>query len=164
MVPPIDCKIICKNCFTFSCFFFAKKSVNNTNSKCKFERSKFDRHLQDLNDSSLVIRALTELYQKKKPLRCDVCGKNRKSVVGFLSHKSQCTKSDYEIEDMKVKCHLCDRKMLPVSLPRHLELTHQEVVVETPTKPKKAENEPVATHSKRKAANKYVWQQYPLSS
>ncbi|KRT79779.1 hypothetical protein AMK59_8008 [Oryctes borbonicus] len=85
----------------------------------------------DLNDPTLVMKILKDLCVKRKCLRCDVCGMNRKSVVGFISHRSQCEKSVDEIDVLRVKCHLCDRRMLPISLPRHIVLSHQSESPET---------------------------------
>ncbi|GJQ69719.1 hypothetical protein Trydic_g22289 [Trypoxylus dichotomus] len=111
-----------------------------------------DRPL-NLNDRPLVIKILSELCHKRKFLRCEICGENRRSVVGFISHRSRCEKSVDEIDDLKVECSLCKRKMLPVSLPRHMALTHERESAET-IKLKDVGNEPVVLGSKRKAAYK----------
>ncbi|XP_060528679.1 uncharacterized protein LOC132703441 isoform X2 [Cylas formicarius] len=78
----------------------------------------------DLNDQDLVMRILNQLYKSKKPLNCEKCGASKKSVVGYLSHKSTCQKSDQELEEVKVQCKLCFKKLLPVSLEYHLKTSH----------------------------------------
>ncbi|KAI4465697.1 rna polymerase iii transcription initiation factor complex subunit [Holotrichia oblita] len=108
----------------------------------------------DLSNQGLVLKILTELLHKKKPLRCESCGNIRKSVMGFLSHRSQCRKSANEIEDLKVKCHLCDRRMLPVSLSRHIVLSHEKEPTEKADLGNDAIDEVCEPGSKRKAAHK----------
>ncbi|XP_018329237.1 uncharacterized protein LOC108739711 isoform X2 [Agrilus planipennis] len=81
----------------------------------------------DLNDESLVARILGDLYKKRKPLYCEKCGVAKKSVVGFLSHKSMCLKTEEEKESIKIKCELCDRKVLPVSITTHMKFCHGNV-------------------------------------
>ncbi|KAK9702326.1 hypothetical protein QE152_g30043 [Popillia japonica] len=108
----------------------------------------------DLNNQGLVLKTLTELLHKKKPLRCDSCGNVRKSVMGFLSHRSQCQKSANEIENMKVKCHLCGRRMLPVSLSRHMVLSHEKEPTEKSDLVDDINDEAREPGSKRKAAHK----------
>ncbi|KAJ8969702.1 hypothetical protein NQ314_001633 [Rhamnusium bicolor] len=44
------------------------------------------------------------------------------SVIGFLSHQSQC---GLNVEEAQVKCEFCDRRMLPVSIPTHLKMVHE---------------------------------------
>lgn len=102
-----------------------------------------------------MLKTLTELLHKKKPLRCDSCGNVRKSVMGFLSHRSQCQKSANEIENMKVKCHLCGRRMLPVSLSRHMVLSHEKEPTEKSDLVDDINDEAREPGSKRKAAHKY---------
>lgn len=66
---------------------------------------------------------LTALYKAKKPLYCEKCGQSKKSVVGFLSHQSQCGE---KIEEVKIQCQFCDRKVLPVSMQTHIKMVHEK--------------------------------------
>uniref|UniRef100_A0A6P7G5R6 Uncharacterized protein LOC114334425 n=1 Tax=Diabrotica virgifera virgifera TaxID=50390 RepID=A0A6P7G5R6_DIAVI len=75
----------------------------------------------DLNSDVLVLKILNALYNAKKPLTCETCGAVKKSVVGFLSHRGQCGKN---IEEVKVKCELCDSRCLPSSIPSHMKSVH----------------------------------------
>ncbi|CAG9767922.1 unnamed protein product [Ceutorhynchus assimilis] len=74
----------------------------------------------NLNDQDIVMRILTQLYKSKKPLHCEKCKVQKKSVVGYLSHKTVCQKSQEEMESVKVACKLCGQKVLPVSMDYHL--------------------------------------------
>lgn len=107
---------------------------------------------QDLSDQSFVMYTLNNLYKKKKPLYCDKCGEMKKSVVGFLSHQSQCSKSSEQLESVKATCELCGKKMLPVSMPTHMKFVHGP-------KPEKEEEEDTSrvspVGSKRGAHKKY---------
>lgn len=106
----------------------------------------------------MVIRILKE-YSKKKPLRCETCGNTRKSVVGYLSHRSRCARSQDEIDDMKVTCNQCQRRMLPVSLPTHMVLYHTNKTETESDSKADLQNLPddeSGESTKRKAANKYV--------
>ncbi|XP_076270388.1 uncharacterized protein LOC143202620 isoform X1 [Rhynchophorus ferrugineus] len=76
----------------------------------------------NLEDQDLVMRILTALYKSKKPLHCEKCDTVKKSVFGYLSHKTTCQKSIDELEDLKVKCHICGKKVLPVSMDCHLKI------------------------------------------
>lgn len=103
-----------------------------------------------MSDHKLVFRVLGNLCKKNHPLRCETCGVKKKSVIGFLSHKSQCQKTDQELEGLKVMCQLCGRTMLPVSLQRHMDLSHPE------KKPEIADVAEAEVLAPRKAASKYV--------
>ncbi|KAL1490447.1 hypothetical protein ABEB36_013137 [Hypothenemus hampei] len=76
----------------------------------------------NLQDKDLVMRILTQLYKAKKPLHCEKCKQQKKSVLGYLSHKSVCQRSEIEVEDVKVACQICGRKMLPVSMDSHMKI------------------------------------------
>lgn len=76
----------------------------------------------DLSDSAVVMRVLTDLYKRKKPLYCENCNMVKKSVMGYLSHKSICQRSSEEIEASKVKCDHCGRTLMPVSMAIHLKI------------------------------------------
>ncbi|XP_063903465.1 uncharacterized protein LOC135122905 isoform X1 [Zophobas morio] len=109
----------------------------------------------DLNDQSFVMHTLHMLYKKKKPLYCDKCGKVKKSVVGFLSHRSQCLKSEEQLESVKIACEICGRKMLPVSMSTHMKMLHSEGSEKVKNGSDKSNNDlnkPLA--SKRSAAKK----------
>ncbi|XP_008194372.2 uncharacterized protein LOC103313276 [Tribolium castaneum] len=107
----------------------------------------------DLNDQSFVMHTLNSLYKKKKPLYCDKCGEVKKSVVGFLSHRSQCLKSGEQLESVKISCDLCGRRMLPVSLTTHMKMIHQNPdKEEVPEKTTNNAAKPLP--SKRSAAKK----------
>jgi len=100
---------------------------------------------------------LNQIYKKKKPLYCDICDVQKKSVMGLLSHKSQCRKDNEELSTLMVACELCGSKMLPVSMTRHLQLSHPN------------EQKPISSsdntegipmeivEGKRKAAKRYVF-------
>ncbi|XP_066155127.1 uncharacterized protein [Euwallacea fornicatus] len=76
----------------------------------------------NLEDRDLVMKILTSLYKSKKPFFCEVCGEQKKSVVGYLSHKGVCQWSGLNAEQAKVTCELCGRKMLPVSMDSHMKV------------------------------------------
>lgn len=65
---------------------------------------------------------LNALYKAKIPLYCYKCKNTKKSVIGFLSHQSQC---GVDVENAKVPCPLCGKRILPVSLPSHNKLVHE---------------------------------------
>ncbi|XP_023017912.2 uncharacterized protein [Leptinotarsa decemlineata] len=75
----------------------------------------------DLNDKEYVLSVLNNMYKMKKPLFCDRCETVKKSVIGFLSHRSQC--GDHEA---KVACDICRKMVLPVSMPSHIKLYHEK--------------------------------------
>ncbi|XP_018561078.1 uncharacterized protein LOC108903390 [Anoplophora glabripennis] len=106
--------------------------------KTEIEKTKWPNHKQrqhnnlawrigdrplNLNDKSFVLNVLTALYKAKKPLYCDKCGGSKKSVIGFLSHQSQC---GVKLEETKVQCQFCDRKVLPVSMQTHIKWVHEK--------------------------------------
>jgi hypothetical protein len=98
------------------------------------------------------MHTLNALYKKKKPLYCDKCGEVKKSVVGFLSHRSQCLKSEEQLESVKIACEICGRKMLPVSMTTHMKMHQPNVKEDIEEKPKNDFNKPLP--SKRSAAKK----------
>lgn len=65
---------------------------------------------------------LNALYKAKIPLYCYKCKNTKKSVIGFLSHQSQC---GFNVDKAKVTCPLCGKRILPVSLPSHNKLVHE---------------------------------------
>lgn len=97
---------------------------------------------------------LNQLYKKKKPLYCDICDVQKKSVMGLLSHKSQCRKDNQELSNLMVTCELCGNKMLPVSMTRHMQLSHsngQKVTSKTEGMSMEI------VDGKRKAAERYMF-------
>lgn len=108
--------------------------------------------LQDLDDRLVVMRILTAIYKSKKPLYCEICGEPKKSVLGYLSHKTQCGKSEDELADLQVKCELCGSSMLPVSMSMHMKLSHSTKPKEEQRKKPKIEIEESGIKSERKAA------------
>lgn len=88
---------------------------------------------------------LNTFYKAKIPLYCYKCKESKKSVVGFLSHQSQCGN---DIESAKIPCPLCGKKVLPVSMPTHHKLVHES----KPDKPVVEEITEGSLPSKRKAA------------
>ncbi|XP_049821946.1 uncharacterized protein LOC109602047 isoform X2 [Aethina tumida] len=111
----------------------------------------------DLNDNSVVMAILNKLYKEKKPLFCEKCGVSKKSVIGFLSHRSMCQLSADELEGLKIKCELCDNRVLPVSMVMHLKCKHKLNPDMTPIltpPPKKNELEDVMETGKRRAHRK----------
>ncbi|CAH1164048.1 unnamed protein product [Phaedon cochleariae] len=98
----------------------------------------------DLNDKDFVMFVLNSLYKAKKPLYCDKCGQTKKSVIGYISHRSQCGVGTKEAH---VECEICGKKMLPVSMLTHLKFVHGpkerksdyfDVNIDTPLKKRKA--------------------------
>lgn len=110
-------------------------------------------YLQNLNDQTLVMKILNSLYREKKSFKCYICGEAKKSVVGFLSHRSQCSKSENQLESVKISCEICGRKMLPVSLSTHMKIHLNPTPKETKIE-KKNDFKPLP--SKRSAAKKYT--------
>ncbi|KAF5289007.1 hypothetical protein FQA39_LY03886 [Lamprigera yunnana] len=108
----------------------------------------------DLNNVTTVMRILTDLYKRKKPLYCEKCDQPKKSVMGYLSHKSMCQKSSNELHAMRVQCSHCNHHVLPISMSAHLKfckglnpvITKVPIVVEG--------TEVSYSGSKRKAATK----------
>lgn len=94
----------------------------------------------------MVMYILNALYKAKIPLYCYKCRESKKSVVGFLSHQSQCGNN---IESAKISCPICGKKVLPVSMPTHNKLVHEP----KPDKPAaESANEESVILTKRKAA------------
>ncbi|VEN58135.1 unnamed protein product [Callosobruchus maculatus] len=60
-------------------------------------------------------------YKAKKPLYCYKCDTAKKSVIGYLSHQSQCGVHE---NDAKIPCAQCGRKVLPVSMPVHIKMRY----------------------------------------
>lgn len=71
-----------------------------------------------------MVSLLTKVYKIQKRLTCEKCGEKKKSVVGFVSHMMQCSKTEAEIMQMKVACQLCGSMLLPVSMAAHMRLSH----------------------------------------
>lgn len=96
---------------------------------------------------------LNALYKAKIPLYCYKCKNTKKSVIGFLSHQSQC---GVNVDKAKVPCPLCGKRILPVSLPSHNKLVHEPKVF----KNKKIKDQEIdmegdgLSTNKRKAAKK----------
>lgn len=107
---------------------------------------------QDLNNQTTVMAVLHGLYKQKKPFYCEICGGIKKSVMGYLSHKSTCNKTEKEIEDMKITCEICGRSMMSVSMSVHLKQVHEKK--EYTELDQMFVEEPAETPSKRKAAKK----------
>lgn len=105
----------------------------------------------DLSNKSVVMGILNALYKSKKPLYCEKCGSSKKSVLGYLSHRSTCMKSNEEKEDLKVQCPHCPAKILPVSMSYHLNTVH----FRSEKKPNPVAKEEFNPNSKRSAAKKY---------
>lgn len=72
----------------------------------------------------MVTSALSLLYKQKKNFKCEVCNIIKKSVVGFMSHMDTCSKTEEELEMLKVKCEICNKKVMPSSMYSHMKLTH----------------------------------------
>ncbi|CAH1981210.1 unnamed protein product [Acanthoscelides obtectus] len=168
-------QIICDKCqtpFTASSAFIKHREecygilVNNMVicALCKEEmtRDKFYAHRQkkhnslawrvgdvplDLNNQYFVMSVLNARYKAKKPLFCYKCNTAKKSVIGYLSHQSQCGVNE---NDAKISCPECGRKVLPVSMPVHIKMVH-----ETPKMNKVtiSEDGPVLDYKRRAAKN-----------
>lgn len=65
---------------------------------------------------------LSALYKLRKPLYCEICDEQKKSVLGYLSHKSVCQLGGAALDVLKVACEVCGRKVLPVSLDFHMKI------------------------------------------
>ncbi|KAG5897827.1 hypothetical protein JTB14_011827 [Gonioctena quinquepunctata] len=76
----------------------------------------------NMNDKHFVLSVLNALYKMKKPLYCDKCNQTKKSVLGFLSHRSQC---GIDLQKAKIQCTMCNKKVLPVSMPSHIKMVHE---------------------------------------
>ncbi|XP_050309290.1 uncharacterized protein LOC126745480 isoform X2 [Anthonomus grandis grandis] len=77
----------------------------------------------DLQDKSLVLRIFQAIYKSRKPLRCEICNLQKKSTMGYISHKVQCIAS-LSNKCSKVSCELCGRYVLPVSMEYHMKQLH----------------------------------------
>ncbi|KAH1023930.1 uncharacterized protein LOC109543640 isoform X1 [Dendroctonus ponderosae] len=88
----------------------------------------------NLQDQNLVTRILGQLCKLKKPLHCETCKQQKKSVLGYLSHKSICQLNGLEAESIKAECKLCGKKMMPVSLSWHMKTHTNETTREEPQK------------------------------
>ncbi|VEN58130.1 unnamed protein product [Callosobruchus maculatus] len=76
----------------------------------------------DLTNQHFVMSVLNARYKAKKPLYCYKCDTAKKSVIGYLSHQSQCGVHE---NDAKIPCAQCGRKVLPVSMPVHIKMVHE---------------------------------------
>lgn len=66
----------------------------------------------------MIQAALLKLYPSK-PYTCDFCQDSKKSALGFLTHKVTCNKTQEQIEELKLSCDLCDRRLLPHQIVDH---------------------------------------------
>ncbi|XP_034244212.1 general transcription factor 3C polypeptide 2 [Thrips palmi] len=80
----------------------------------------------DLNNEKFVLSILNKVLKgkKRKVLSCELCGEEKKSAVGFYTHKQVCGKSEEEIESLRITCEICGKSFMPVSLRSHM-LIHQ---------------------------------------
>ncbi|KAK5646406.1 hypothetical protein RI129_004870 [Pyrocoelia pectoralis] len=114
----------------------------------------------DLNDHTVVMSILSDLYKRKKPLYCEHCGIVKKSALGYLSHKSVCQKSPNEVNNVRIKCEYCEHTVLPVSMTAHLKNCkglhlYTNTEVDYPENPLNVVEELNTTStSKRKAASR----------
>lgn len=85
----------------------------------------------DLNNEKLVLSMLNKALKTKgkKVLSCEICGEEKKSAVGFFTHKQVCGKTDEEIEQLRITCDICGKSFMPVSLRSHMQI-HQRKAAE----------------------------------
>uniref|UniRef100_A0A4Y0BIB9 Uncharacterized protein n=1 Tax=Anopheles funestus TaxID=62324 RepID=A0A4Y0BIB9_ANOFN len=77
----------------------------------------------DMKDVKAVSGAIARFMklQRRAEVACERCGIVKKSGLGMASHMNQCGLSDQELEQSKMTCVHCGRKMKAVSL-----LIHQQ--------------------------------------
>lgn len=80
----------------------------------------------DLDNEKLILSMLNKALKskKRKVLCCEICGEEKKSAVGFITHKQVCGKSEEEKEQLKISCEVCGKSIMPVSLKSHM-MIHQ---------------------------------------
>lgn len=100
------------------------------------------------------MKILNALYKEKKSFKCHICGETKKSVVGFLSHQSQCSKSEDQLDSIRIVCTICDKKMLPVSFNTHMKTMHLNPTPKEPKIEKITEVKPLG--SSRSASKRYT--------
>lgn len=85
----------------------------------------------DLSNEKLILSILNKILKgkKRKVLSCEICSEEKKSALGFYTHKQVCGKSEEEIESLRITCDVCGKSMMPVSLRSHM-LIHQRRTVE----------------------------------
>ncbi|KAL1487561.1 hypothetical protein ABEB36_015761 [Hypothenemus hampei] len=99
-------------------------------SKWKYHKYKSHNNLAwregdqplNLKDDGVVRQILNQLYKSRKPFHCEICKQQKKSVLGYLSHKSICQRLEIEVKNVKVSCTICHRKVLPVSMNSHMKI------------------------------------------
>lgn len=100
---------------------------------------------------------LQGVIKAKRPLRCELCGTTKKSVVGYLSHKAICQKTEEEIQAMRVTCEICQKTYHPSSLPSHMYQNHGEKKIQhKKIQEKTLDTLPTEGRTKRKAAEKAI--------
>ncbi|KAF5286787.1 hypothetical protein FQR65_LT02205 [Abscondita terminalis] len=114
----------------------------------------------DLNDSELVMGILNDIYKRRRPLYCENCNVVKKSVMGYLSHKSVCQRSHDEIQAYKVKCNHCSRFLLPISMSVHMKSCTGLKTNTIPKSPATNKNDEVPINSKRRAATRLLMKSY----
>ncbi|KAK3914402.1 General transcription factor 3C polypeptide 2 [Frankliniella fusca] len=119
----------------------------------------------DVSDEKYILRMLQKALKskKRKVLTCEICGEEKKSALGFYSHKQVCGKSDEEIEQFKVACEICGKSVLPCSMKSHM-MIHQrqtaqddiDQILESPTSasPGTSQSENSVKRNKRAAATR----------
>uniref|UniRef100_A0A182Q479 C2H2-type domain-containing protein n=1 Tax=Anopheles farauti TaxID=69004 RepID=A0A182Q479_9DIPT len=75
----------------------------------------------DLKDIRALSTALTRFmkHYRRAEVACERCGTIKKSCMGMASHFTSCGLAAHELEDSKVTCEHCGRKMKAVSLGVH---------------------------------------------
>ncbi|KXJ82622.1 hypothetical protein RP20_CCG012679 [Aedes albopictus] len=76
----------------------------------------------ELNDETTAVAIVTRFMKTHRQvlLYCDKCNVSKKSALGLVSHRPVCGMTRQEIEDSKIPCQHCGRKLMPVSMNCHL--------------------------------------------
>ncbi|XP_053683322.1 uncharacterized protein LOC128733625 [Sabethes cyaneus] len=76
----------------------------------------------DFNDETIAVQIVTRFMKSHRQLtvQCDKCGVSKKSAVGMVSHRMICGLTAEQIEQSKVTCEHCKRRMMAVSMSTHL--------------------------------------------
>lgn len=67
-----------------------------------------------------------------------------------MSHMNTCSKSEEELELVKVKCEICNKKIMPSSIYSHMKTAHN------PQEEKKDDDAINLTRTKRQSALRFV--------
>lgn len=83
----------------------------------------------DLTDETTAVATVTRFMKthRQVTIYCDKCNVAKKSALGLVSHRPVCGMTRQEIENSKIPCEHCGRKLMSVSMNCHL-MSHCSVL------------------------------------